>query len=790
MSKFTQNIKNFFQKKPVRIITAITIIAGIMTGIAFGLIAIIRAIKKRNPCASQPGYTWDNDLKVCVKDGCKNICETDTGDHQKGDCFPDDYCNYSTSEIQYIFDEQKCECVAQCLDDEKIARTIDGKDSTEMQKTESSFEPINKLYCGYECEFSNSTICLDKDSYCGTSIDKNGSILSLGTKAGEQPGCIDMVSGVEICSSDEKIVCDNPYYKCSEAEQEINIPQFNYSTKTYCYDMSKCGVIDPTKKHICRIGTDDCGINNSCEENDIFTQKGIYRLGVCSTTDDIYNREFACQNPKNVGEKKYKSQTSSLEDVAFKVESGYEGVSLNQPQCNLYSPQCKIGEIANNWFCKTGKLTSCNYGDPPGTSCTETPPLSRESENKGNWQEFAYTPNCCDGKYLSTLGNGSFCCPIPSLKDIDGEYLCLNKSAYKPDSSWLELDKKTCSTDENCQIPDNIAKLNNALKTGNSKAKPSQNVSDAEYSNLYCDNGICKFFAGYVDKVAISAGEPQYKARYMVGDDPINSVSEAIYIDVDKTKYQPITMLQNEGQDLNLCSDMTSKNVFGVYDDPSGKPSENTKKLISYTTTASVRKADKSGVAPPITNLECLNYAKQVLPTAFWHSHIKSDGSADLSSIKRSGNECIFTANCYNTDLKTSLDDTGSYNELKWNFGPSDIRQIKGQSIKFEDKSQVQFTTYPKKLHDKWGMCSVARTKSDCEDMYIPSGWTGLEQNFVNYCFWDGDATPPICNEDKHGLGKRPNYLLFPDAHGKQYCEYGLEMNTQLNNTFECLPKK
>ena len=570
MSKFTQNIKNFFKKKSVRIITAIIVIAGIMTGIAFALIAILRAINKKDPCASQPGTTFDKSINKCVKNNCVNICRADGANHKKGDCFDDNYCNYSTSEIEYIFDEQKCECVAQCSDDQKIARTIDGKDSTEMQKTESSFEPINKLYCGYECEFSNSTICLDKDSYCGTSIDKNGSILSLGTKPGEQPGCIDMVGGVEICSSDEKIVCDNPYYKCSEAEQEINIPQFNYSTKTYCYDMSKCGVIDPTKKHICRIGTDDCGINNSCEENDIFTQKGIYRLGVCSTTDDIYNREFACQNPKYVGEKKFNGQSSSLEDVAFPVESGYEGVSLNQPQCNLYSPQCKIGEIANNWFCAHGKLTSCNYGVPPGTSCTETPPLSRESENKGNWQEFAYTPNCCDGKYLSTLGNGSFCCPIPALKDSGGEYLCLNKSAYKPDLTWFgsQMEPEKCSTNEECRTPQNISNLYSALKKNANDVHPppdpSSNSEDPEYSNLYCDKGECKFFAGYVDKVAKSANEPKYYAKYMVGDDDTSSVSEAIFIDVNKNKYQNAEMLQNEGQHLNLCSDAASKNVEGV----------------------------------------------------------------------------------------------------------------------------------------------------------------------------------------------------------------------------------
>ena len=66
MNKFIQSTKQFFNKKQVRIIIALLVIVIIMTGIAFGIIALVNAF--RDPCTKQPGTTWDENLKVCVKD--------------------------------------------------------------------------------------------------------------------------------------------------------------------------------------------------------------------------------------------------------------------------------------------------------------------------------------------------------------------------------------------------------------------------------------------------------------------------------------------------------------------------------------------------------------------------------------------------------------------------------------------------------------------------------------------------------------------------------------------------
>ena len=61
MNNTINKIKLFFKGKPARIIIALLVIAAIMTGVAFGVIALINALS--DPCAKQPGKEWNKDLK-------------------------------------------------------------------------------------------------------------------------------------------------------------------------------------------------------------------------------------------------------------------------------------------------------------------------------------------------------------------------------------------------------------------------------------------------------------------------------------------------------------------------------------------------------------------------------------------------------------------------------------------------------------------------------------------------------------------------------------------------------
>ena len=584
---------------------ALLVIAAIMTGIAFGIMALIGALK--DPC--QSGYHYDNNLKVCVKDGCKNICKADTGEHKPGNCLTDDYCDYSDTGIKYQFDPDSCECIGICSNNNQIAKTYNGDDSTKMKKTNSGWEPINKLSCGYKCKFNKAGICNNKDSYCGISIDNNGKIISISTN--DNISCIKLNNNIKKCSSDENIICDSKTFKCSSTTEDIYVSDYKYKTNTYCSRITTCGNSDPEQEIICRKGTTDCGNGNgNCKTYDLFSQKGIYQLGICDNKNNFFDDDEKCNNPKYIGENKLSrsgSKTSSWKEVAYKTDSGYEGISLNQPQCNaVSSPQCLKRDSNAPWFCLSGDLTSCNHGKPPATLCEYNPPLSSSSEEEGYWNSPKYTPNCCDNKKLSTLGDGSFCCPLNIVKS-GNKYLCLNTSEYPPDSSWVSLEETTCSTNEQCQ--ENRQILYDKLKVGitDSKDYPqNSNIEDPTYADLYCDNKKCKFFAGYVDKVTKNS-KLNYEAKWMVGDNDITSTSEAIYINPNKKSWKPIEFNYNKGKKLNFCeTDSDTNGRFGIYNSD-GSPIEDTEPTTNrYKSKVHVAKNSTIN----ITNLECLNYAK------------------------------------------------------------------------------------------------------------------------------------------------------------------------------------
>lgn len=70
MSNFINKAKTFFNGKPVRIIIALIIIAAIMTGVAFGIIALVNSLSAK--CSNQPGTDWNNDLQKCIPRQCED----------------------------------------------------------------------------------------------------------------------------------------------------------------------------------------------------------------------------------------------------------------------------------------------------------------------------------------------------------------------------------------------------------------------------------------------------------------------------------------------------------------------------------------------------------------------------------------------------------------------------------------------------------------------------------------------------------------------------------------------
>lgn len=171
-NNFVKNTKQFFNKKPVRIILAVVVIASIMAAISFGIIELVRMIT--DPCYKQVGTTWSDKFKRCMKNGCSDggpVCKSlDPSAKQKvNNCVPKDYCDYKGPEGEYTYDPSSCECKLKC---EKglTPYTNKGLNYTKMIKnpTTDKYEPEEVMQCGTKCDLDKKTgYCNPDKSICG-----------------------------------------------------------------------------------------------------------------------------------------------------------------------------------------------------------------------------------------------------------------------------------------------------------------------------------------------------------------------------------------------------------------------------------------------------------------------------------------------------------------------------------------------------------------------------------------------------------------------------------------------
>ena len=407
-SLFTR-LKLYYKKKPVRVIIALIIIAGIMTGVAFGIIALVRALNKQDPCAKEPGKIWNEDAKMCVDVNCKNVCNKD------GTCL-DNYCDYSTSEgYIYDIDKKNCGCFIKNCDDGN--HSINTKNTnisyTKMHKSNpndphSKLIPDDNLTCGSDCKFSNKGYC-DEGESCKISITKDGSKYQV---FDGNSGCYGGDDHHSDFNTDLKwTTCDTSNVMCGSDGNTINYECSKsniFSIKegtfhNYCKNIGKCGDIDSENKVIC-YSDNECGNGGKClkldrdgttshSELEIFEKKGINYLGICSNSNDIYNSDY-CVHPKLVGEREI-SNGKSLAALFSKARSGQEGISLNQPQCieegTEESAECPKGELKNNapWFCDYLK-DGCSYLENGSMKeCPKLPTITTQ-----NIQSSWFEPIC------------------------------------------------------------------------------------------------------------------------------------------------------------------------------------------------------------------------------------------------------------------------------------------------------------------------------------------------------------------------------------------------------------
>ena len=450
MNKFIQNTKLFFNKKPVRIVVALLIIAAIMTGVAFGVIALVNAFS--DPCAKQPGTTWDKDLKVCVKDSCQMdngedgiVCKAKGKVNQ---CIAKDYCDYSGIEGQYSYDEESCMCKLDCssLGKEFQGFTTDGRTEVSMQlQSDGTYkpQPDNILYCGSKCEYSKYSLNTNPqqdpnyggtgwcapNTLCGKSIDQFDNsfnegmcfpINEFGFCSNSEIICqIDQsTSKVECVSTSEGERCIANY--CGEKDNKVLI----CTSDTECYKSDK-----DKNKYECNMSTKEL---SHLDNIGYCTFKGSDIKSNNFYTTDFPNR---CVDPKYVGQ----------DHLGNAINCSY----IKKPGINTKFKQCK-NALSNGTFIMgpnkdESDLNVCaKYGicSLPENNWQAVPNLNAEDHCINSSSEYFKCSNfpcsleegyCCEkNKFIP--GNFKKCCDEDTTKYPN----CLNTTQKPYDSSFLD----------------------------------------------------------------------------------------------------------------------------------------------------------------------------------------------------------------------------------------------------------------------------------------------------------------------------------------------------------------
>jgi len=557
MNKFIQSTKQFLSKKPIRIVVALLVIAGIMTGVAFGIMALINTIKKpENQCKS--GYHYDKGLKVCVKDGCKNICNADTGEHKPGDCLPDNYCDYSGPEGQYYFDSDNCACKLDCssLGEEYQGFTTDGKTKVEMQlQSDGTYKPHtdNILYCGSSCEYSEIKDQLNNGEVIGgTKWCKKGFICGKNLFENQDPSklrgqCYDE-NIYNYCKepNDDNVVCKNS----GEGICAHNGPKSN----ARCV-VTKCGY-DSDFGLACKSDSDctsDGTIKSGFTCNKI-VDKNFQHVGICENTNKS-NTDKYCILKDKIGE--------NFNGEIIKCDEDHFGISSAIKQCKNGR---STGLLAK--YVSEDKYQTTNF------SCTK----SICSNNK--WQaapnniqdqcmSAASTPEICHDITTCHIDNDN-CCDIPYSREEYGKIKkgCCNRSIEENpnclltttlpfDGHFLNSTYKfgsqiTCDHDK--------YSTSDTKKQYDQKLRSFLNVnSNDETVQTYCSND--NLIHGQCGDLDIN------NDTNLFGFFPTSSKTEIctkkkLQCNID-LPVRTITPIGSGGNDLIICEDKTLKQYWG-----------------------------------------------------------------------------------------------------------------------------------------------------------------------------------------------------------------------------------
>ena len=784
MAKFIENTKNFFKGKPVRIIMALLVIGIIMTGIAFGIIAIVKAMS--DPCSNQPGKVWNKDLKMCVQDNCKNIC---TQSDNIGVCKPANYCDYSQGELQYVFDENNCACTTSCSTG-TVYNTYDNTiNYTEMRSdpdNSNQYIPVNDLSCGSLCEATNE-IC-DNTNTCLLSIDSKSSVI--------ENGCLNNDSAADYNQcKDEKVYCKKDFYVCNNSVPENN----TYNVNSYCDRNPKSLCTESGKEIIC-VSDDECtesdGTIGTCkigtknpDHNHPFNIKGYLYLGTCSNSKKMQNGN-SCLNPNLVGENKVDSSTQSptLDNILFNVtdsknSNNSTGISLNQSQCTT-SPECPSSNLNKKqpWVCNTGEVSDCEIS----TDGTNTNSCTKRKTQSESYKEAT----CCPKSKMSSYGDNFFCCPGNTVSDKEGTSLCTNNSQYPVDMDWLykttnNQSDNTCNTDNDCSQFESQLEI----------LLPSVNFNDdtnPNYSKFFCKKeksddktGTCHFFTGFIDKVMPNGNGDTIDSnnKYIIlnNDDKKTSISALNNSDykMDKILYSGSGTASNIVQCYNSSTGKsnTGPYMFGLYNESTGEKITDSASVTPYVSDITYHLTPNTGVNPltTITDTDCLlsalNFSGAYVVNSKDTSNYNYNGGKLLPSV--TGTQCNAKIKCSEATATVKMNN-GSASELEWNFGNTELPKVGLQNMKFITRNSLN--------NDIGSFCGNLDKKTCENTKYVPTYWKGYESQFENSCYLNDSKK---CVSKTCGTSNLPKYAITGNYAG-QYNEKGYYVNNGKGAIIKC----
>lgn len=474
MNNTINKIKLFFKgNKPARIIIALLVIAAIMTGVAFAVIALVNTFKSPPEC---PINTIRYDGKTPESRGndfngfCGPACESD-----------EEVCpKYKDDNIVSI------SCVPKCSDGTYSIKHCNGNPDQYCEKDCSVFDfhddgyKINpssgKLECTQTCP-DEKTICYD-NTYCFSNSDSTYSCFT--STNGKSPYCPPDKENYIICNDNQ--VCNSSTEECilkscSNDEvilsDDISCSELN-SSYSEGYDSSLTEKL--IYKNVC---TDENGNTRGLSGGSNCTKVNTITIGpdgntiyYCKSTQIGFNKAVQCLPGNN---------SYCLDDV---------------------NKLC-----ANGWQLDNGELGKC-VTDPASESEIET---YAKNESYSEISQFLKDNSyCCAAGHTKSDGT---CCSFSVIEDDRGKE-CMGSTQFQIDKNiYPEIFSGVPSTTDCNALQSNLEKQIDSSSKSQYKIL-SNNFKDPNYTKIIDTDGkgTCRLQCGY------SSGNTIYPLDISEGD--------------------------------------------------------------------------------------------------------------------------------------------------------------------------------------------------------------------------------------------------------------------------------